>query len=148
MIKIKYPDKKPIIKKENEKELIFCVIRKKWMLLTPEEWVRQNLLLFLIEVMKYPASLISVEKQLQLGELKKRFDIIVYRNDLPFMLIECKEMNVQLSQKTLDQVLRYNINLQAAYFIITNGSSCYAFKKQDGEMISIDAFPAFNNVEK
>lgn len=141
MIKIKYPDKKPSIKKEGEKELIFCMIRKKWMVLTPEEWVRQNVLIFLTEVMKYPASLMAVEKQLHLSELKKRFDIVLYRNEIPFMLIECKEMNVPLTQKTLGQVLRYNIKLQAQYFVITNGSDCYAFKKEGNQMVAMDSFP-------
>src|SRR5688572_28310618 len=120
MIKINYPDKKPDVKIVDGKEYIFCFIRKKWMLITPEEWVRQNVLLYLTGVLNYPASLIAVEKQLQLGELNKRFDIVVYKNDVPFVLIECKEMNVPINQKTLDQVMRYNINLQAAYFIITN----------------------------
>lgn len=113
------------------------------MVLTPEEWVRQNLLLFLTEVMHYPASLMAVEKQLLLGELKKRFDLVIYKNDLPFMLIECKEMNVPISQKTLDQLLRYNINLQAAYFIITNGTDCYGFQSLSAAMVNINVFPAY-----
>ena len=143
MIKINYPDKKPAIKTAGEKEFIFCAIRKRWMVLTPEEWVRQNFLLFLVHVMHYPASLIAVEKQLQLGDLKKRFDIVVYKNEIPFMLIECKEMNVPITQKTLDQVMRYNINLQAAWFVITNGTVCYGFKKEEAEMIGVDVFPGF-----
>lgn len=143
MIKINYPDKKPAIKTTGEKEFIFCVIRKRWMILTPEEWVRQNFLLFLVHGMNYPATLIAVEKQLQLGDLKKRFDIVVYKNEIPFMLIECKEMNVPITQKTLDQVMRYNINVQAAYFVITNGTVCYGFHKQDGLFNSINAFPVF-----
>jgi hypothetical protein len=143
MIKINYPAKKPAIKKREAKEWIFCVIRKKWMVLTPEEWVRQNLLLYFMEVMEYPASLMAVEKQLQLGDLKKRFDIVLYKDSLPFMLVECKEMNVPLTQKTLDQVLRYNINLQAGYFVITNGTDCYGFKKEEGKIIAINAFPFY-----
>jgi hypothetical protein len=143
MIKIAYPDKKPAVRIEGGKEYIFCVIRKRWMMITPEEWVRQNFLLYLIEVLNYPASLIAVEKQVQLGELQKRFDIIVYKDDVPFMLIECKEMNVPINQKTLDQVMRYNINLQAAYFIITNGTGCYGFNKEGGTFNEIDSFPLF-----
>lgn len=143
MIKIAYPDKKPAIKVEGGKEYIFCVARKRWMLITPEEWVRQNVLLYLTEIMKYPISLIAVERQLQLGELNKRFDIVVYKNEVPFVLIECKEMNVPITQKTLDQVMRYNINLQAVYFIITNGTVCYGFKKEGGAFRVIDMFPTF-----
>jgi hypothetical protein len=143
MIKIEYPAKKPQIKTEGGKEWIFCFNRKKWMVLTPEEWVRQNFLLFLTEVLKYPAALIAVEKQLLLGDLKKRFDIVVYKNAVPFVLVECKEMNVPVSQKTLDQVLRYNINLQAGYFFVTNGTACYGFKIEDGRLEYIEKFPAF-----
>src|ERR1700712_1986682 len=98
MIKVIYPKKKPAIKTENGKEYIFCIIRKKWLLVTPEEWVRQNFLNYLTEILKYPASLIAVEKQLMVGEMKKRFDIIVYKDALPFIIIECKEMNVPLSE--------------------------------------------------
>jgi hypothetical protein len=143
MIKIIYPDKKPAIKTEGGKEYIFCMARKKWMLITPEEWVRQNVLLYITEVLNYPASLIAVERQLQLGELNKRFDIVVYKDSVPFVLIECKEMNVPINQKTLDQVMRYNINLQAVCFIITNGTVCYGFKKEEGRVREMDAFPGF-----
>ncbi|RYY72159.1 MAG: type I restriction enzyme HsdR N-terminal domain-containing protein [Chitinophagaceae bacterium] len=143
MIKIVYPDKKPAIKTEGDRELVFCVARKRWVHLTPEEWVRQNTLLYLTETLQYPSSLISVERQLTLGELQKRFDIVVYKDEKPFVLIECKEMNVRVTQKTLDQVLRYNINLQAVYFIITNGTTCYGFSKADGHLTGIDEFPAF-----
>lgn len=143
MIKLNYPAKKPGIKTEGGKELIFCQIRKRWLVLTPEEWVRQNIILYLTEVMNYPASLMAVEKQLWLGDLKKRFDLVLYKNDLPFMLIECKEMGVSISQKTLDQLLRYNINLQVAYFILTNGADCYGFTMEDGKLVNINAFPVF-----
>ena len=143
MIKINYPEKKPAIKDEGGKEWIFCIVRKKWMVLTPEEWVRQNLLLYFIEVMKYPASLMAVEKQLMLGDLKKRFDIVLYRDEVPFMLIECKEMNVPIDEKTMEQALRYNINLQAAYFIITNGNSCFGFKRVNHTVETIHQFPTY-----
>lgn len=143
MIKIHYPEKKPSIKIDQGKEWILCAIRKKWLVLTPEEWVRQNVLLFFIEVLQYPASLMSVERQIQLGDVSKRFDIVLYRSEIPFLLVECKEMNVPISKKALDQVMRYNISLQATYFVITNGTDCYAFKKQDGQMMGVDAFPLF-----
>ncbi len=129
MIKIDYPDQKPNIKSENNEEFIFCVIRKRWYLITPEEWVRQNFLLYLIHTLKYPASLIAVEKQLKLSEVKKRFDIVVYHNTVPSIIIECKEMNVPLSESTIHQVLNYNSNVQAPYIVVTNGSYCAAFVK-------------------
>jgi hypothetical protein len=143
MIKIEYPDKKPAIKKENGKEYIFCLIRKRWFIITPEEWVRQNFLLYLVEVLKYPASLIAVEKQLQLSDIKKRFDIVVYKDSLPFMIIECKEMNVPLSENTMLQVLNYNSGIQADYMCITNGSYSVLYKKVNGSFIEDSEMPAF-----
>ena len=95
MIKIEYPAYEPKIKKEADKESIFDEVRKQWVVLTPEEWVRQNFLQYLIQVKKYPASLIAVEKEILLGDIKKRFDIVVYdKNHQPLMIIECKEMSV------------------------------------------------------
>ena len=126
------------------KEFIFDEVRKKWIVLAPEEWVRQNFLQYLIQVKKYPASLIAVEKEIIVADTKKRFDIVVYdRNHQPFMIVECKEMNVTLDNKTLEQVLRYNISLQVDYLIITNGSYCFAFSTAGGLMTAIDEIPAF-----
>ena len=141
MIQIVYPDIKPAIKTENGKEYIFCIIRKRWFLITPEEWVRQNFLLYLINVLKHPASLIAVEKQLIFAEVKKRFDIVVYRNSLPFMIVECKEMNVPLSAQTLRQVLNYNANIQAEIMVVTNGIYCAGFHKKDNKFIEINELP-------
>ena len=143
MIKIVYPDKKPSIKTESGRELILCLIRRRWIIITPEEWVRQNFLLYLTVVLNYPASLIAVEKQLMLGDLKKRFDIVVYDKETkPFMIVECKEMNVALSESTLQQVLRYNINVKAKYLVVTNGSYCAAFKQENGSFIMEDKIPS------
>ena len=135
-----YPFK---IQQVQGKDQIFDPFRKSWIILTPEEWVRQNTLQYLVQTCNYPSSSIAVEKTIQLGELNKRFDIVVYKNEHPFLLVECKEMNVPISQKTLEQVMRYNISLQAAYFVITNGTDCFAFKKQDGDMVGVDVFPIF-----
>lgn len=145
MIKIVYPDIKPSVKKENEKDLIFCVIRKRWYNITPEEWVRQNFLLYLIYVLNYPASLIAVEKQLQISEVKKRFDIVVYKNFLPYLIVECKEMNVPLTESTLRQVLNYNATIQAPYMVITNGSYCAAFEKKENVFLEVFYLP--NNLK-
>ena len=144
MIKIDYPPYHPKIKNEAGKEFIFDGFRKKWILLTPEEWVRQNFLQYLVITLNYPASLIAIEKEIYLGEVKKRFDIVVYDNNTkPFIVIECKEMNVILSEKTLHQALRYNTNMQARFIIITNGSFCFAFEKINNEFVEINVLPAF-----
>src|SRR5882757_11124400 len=116
MLVINYPEPQFRIKKEMDKDWLFDPIRKKWLLLTPEEWVRQNFVQYLVRVKNYPAALIALEKELGLGELKKRFDILVYdRNHQPWMMIECKEMNVPLDESVLHQVLRYTISIPVKF---------------------------------
>jgi hypothetical protein len=145
MIQIEFPKHNFKIKKENNVEFIFDAFRKRWIVLTPEEWVRQNILQYLTEIKKYPASLIAVEKEIYLGELKKRCDVVIYgRNALPWMIIECKEMNVQIDLKVLEQVLRYHITLPAKYLVITNGSYCFGFEKREGKFYEIDKLPEFS----
>lgn len=141
MIKIQYPDIKPTIKTENDKEIIFCIIRRRWFTITPEEWVRQNFLLYLIHTLRYPATLIAVEKKLQISEVKKRFDIVVYKNALPYMIVECKEMNVPLSESTLRQVLNYNATMQAPFMVVTNGNYCAAFEKKENAFVEVFEMP-------
>ncbi len=142
MIKIIYPDRKPLIKNDAGREYIFCMIRKRWFIITPEEWVRQNFLLYLTEILHYPASLIAVEKQLVLHDVKKRFDIVVYdKKTKPFLIVECKEMNVLLTESTLQQVLRYNINVKAKYVVITNGMYCEAFLHDTNKFVAVQNIP-------
>ena len=143
MISIQYPPFDFRIKKEDDKEWIFDEFRKQWVRLTPEEWVRQNMLQYLVQVKKYPASLIAVEKEISVGEMKKRFDILVYKDSVPWMIIECKEMNVSIDESVLKQVLNYNTRLQTAYVVITNGTSVYGFVLQNGTMQQIWELPDF-----
>ncbi len=145
MIKIAYPLYEPKIKSEKEKEFIFDEIRKQWVVLTPEEWVRQNFLQYMVQVKKYPASLIAIEKEIHLGDLTKRFDILLYdRNTKPWMMIECKEMNVAITEQVLNQALRYNITLQVPYIFITNGSHCRGFKGINGRLEELESLPDFD----
>ena len=141
MIKIIYPNIKPTIKTEKDKEYIFCIVRKRWYVITPEEWVRQNFLNYLHYTLGFSLQIIAVEKQITLSELKKRFDIVVYKDSKPFMIIECKELNVPLSEKTIAQVLRYNAILQAPYVVITNGSYCKGFLKDEDSFLEIFELP-------
>lgn len=144
MIKIEYPKHQFKIRKENNSELIFDNYRKRWVVLTPEEWVRQNILRYITEIKNYPSKLIAVEKEINLGELKKRCDVVVYgRDSLPWMIIECKEMNAAINSKVLDQILRYHITLPAKFLIITNGSYCYGFEKRDQQFFEINYFPLY-----
>lgn len=145
MIKINFPNEQPRIRDNNGIKEIFDSIRKKWLVLTPEEWVRQNIICFLLMKKNVPSSLVSVEKEIKLGELKKRYDIVVYnRQTLPWMIIECKEMSVRLSENTMQQILRYHISIPAKYLIITNGSHCYGFEKRNGQLTEMNDFPEFN----
>ncbi len=133
------------IKEKDAKELIFDEIRKNWIILTPEEWVRQNFIHYLVQTQNYPAALIGVEKEISLGELKKRFDVLVYdRNHQPWMMIECKAMDVELSEKVLEQIIRYHVSVPVPYIVITNGSYTYAWKKKEGRLISLDEMPEFD----
>jgi predicted type IV restriction endonuclease len=144
MIKIEFPKEKVKIQQHKDVHEVFDAIRKKWLLLTPEEWVRQHILQYLLLTKKYPASLIAIEKEIKLAGLKKRCDIVVYnRKSEPWMIIECKEMKVAVSENTLDQILRYHISLSAQYLIITNGSYCFGFEKKEGQFTEIDCFPDF-----
>jgi hypothetical protein len=145
MIVINYPVPDFTIKEEKGKELILDLLRKKWVALTPEEWVRQNFIQFLIKTHQYPASLIAVEKEIQLGELKKRFDILVYDKQLkPWMMVECKASSVAMNEKVFEQLLRYNQAVPVSYMLITNGNYTYGWQKKGIELISIDSMPLMN----
>jgi hypothetical protein len=98
----------------------------------------------LIQVKNYPAALIAIEKTIQLGELKKRFDIIVYKNDTPWILIECKEANVPLTEKTLEQILQYQQVVEASYLVMTNGHTTYGAKIETGKLHYLQSLPDYH----
>ena len=113
-------------KNKENKALIFDEIRKKFIVLKPEEWVRQHCLRFLIEEKKYPKSLINVEKSLIINNLTKRYDIVIYNSDGSiFLIVECKSPKIKISQDTFDQIARYNLTLKASYLMVTNGLNHY-----------------------
>lgn len=143
MISINYPEYPFKIQKEAGKDCIFDPLRKTWVVLTPEEWVRQNFIQYLIQVKQYPASLIAIEKSIQLGELKKRFDIVVYKNEAPWILIECKEANVSLTEKTLEQILQYQQVVEANYLVMTNGHTTYGAKIETGKLHYLQSLPDY-----
>jgi hypothetical protein len=106
----------------NGKEQIFCAWRHRWVRLTPEEWVRQQLLHRMVEQLGFPASLIAVETAIEVGEVKKRCDAVVFDHAMqPLVLIECKADTVPLTQKTLDQAITYNRKLNVPHVILHNG---------------------------
>lgn len=113
-------------KNSENKVSIFDSIRKKFILLTPEEWVRQHVVEFLLNEKKYSKSLINVEKVVKVNGMNKRYDIIVFNSDGSiFLLIECKAPEVKIDQKTFDQIARYNLILNAQYLMVTNGLNHY-----------------------
>lgn len=142
MMIINYPAPDFRIKKEGEKEFIFDLLRKKWIVLTPEEWVRQNFVQYLLQVKKYPSTLIAIEKEIRLGELRKRFDILIYdTHHQPWMMIECKAGIIKLDEKVLEQILRYNISVPVNYLIVTNGSESIGWVRDAGKLDLIAAIP-------
>lgn len=116
------------LKKLDAQTMIFDFIRKKWLVLTPEEWVRQHLLNYLVTEKQIPASSISVEKELMLNDLKKRYDIVVYNRQLkPYLIVECKAPYIALDKPVVEQALRYNLTVKADLLMISNGISDLVF---------------------
>lgn len=113
-------------KKEENKTYIFDKFRKKYIVLTPEEWVRQNLLMYLVNEKNYPQSLIAVEAGLKLYNTLKRTDIVVYnKQGAPLLIVECKAPEVNIDEKVFDQIVRYNMALQVNYLVVSNGMNHY-----------------------
>ncbi|MDR1725174.1 MAG: type I restriction enzyme HsdR N-terminal domain-containing protein [Bacteroidales bacterium] len=120
-----------------DKKQIFCVIRRKYVALTPEEHVRQNILNYFINKCSYPQALISVEAQIKVGKLLKRYDIVVYTYQWqPWLLVECKQPAVELTQEILNQILSYNHTLKAPYLLITNGINYFCFSVKDNKRLN------------
>ena len=135
-------------KNSENKVSIFDEIRKKFILLTPEEWVRQHVVQFLLQDKKYPKSYINVEKLIKINDLSKRYDGVVFQpNGEIFLLIECKAPEVPISQQTFDQIARYNLVLKAKYLMVTNGLNHY-FCQMDFEnekYVFLKELPEYSN---
>ncbi|MBU2951927.1 type I restriction enzyme HsdR N-terminal domain-containing protein [Tamlana agarivorans] len=138
---LNFPEYSFRFKNKENKVSIFDPIRKKFVILQPEEWVRQHCVKYLISVKKFPKSLINVEKELTINTLKKRYDIVVFNTDGTIhLIVECKAPKITISQTTFDQISRYNLELNATYLMVTNGlnhyycqmdfkNECYTFLK-------------------
>jgi hypothetical protein len=132
------------VKDLNGKPHIYDSIRRKYLLLTPEEWVRQHFVHLLINHYAYPKSLFAIETGLYYNKLAKRSDIMVLGTDgLPHLLVECKAPGIALSQQAFAQLARYNFTLRPAYLALTNGLTHYCFRIVAGEIEYLDDFPAF-----
>lgn len=135
-------------KNEGNKLFIFDDIRKKFVALQPEEWVRQHVIRFLIEEKKIPKSRINVEKVLTINGLTKRYDIIVYtKQGEVFLVVECKAPQVQITQATFDQIARYNLALKSSFLMITNGLSHYfcEMNYKEGKYVFLRELPEYES---
>jgi hypothetical protein len=131
------------------KYFIFDMYRKKKVVLTPEEWVRQHMLRYLVEEKGFPASLISSESGIKVNQLSRRYDALVFdRKGKPLLLIECKATSVPVNQAVFDQVLAYNRSAKARYILVTNGLKhfCCRYAEQDGKYEFLHDIPSFNEL--
>ena len=126
MQKLNFPTYTFRFKNSKNKRLIFDDVRKKFVALQPEEWVRQHCIHYLIEIKNYPKSLINFEKELRINNLRKRYDIVIYNADGSIhLIVECKAASITINQDTFDQIARYNLALNAKYLMVTNGLNHY-----------------------
>lgn len=133
------------ISRKGEEEFIFDIFRKKLILLTPEEWVRQHILHYLHTHLGYPKGLLKVESGVNYNRRIKRSDIVVYDNlGKPYMLVECKAPSVKIGQSTLEQAAMYNRTLKASIVLLTNGLTHYTFRlSAQGEIINLTEIPKY-----
>lgn len=144
MIHPSYPHHEFRIRQQEEVHQIFCEGRRKWVKLTPEEWVRQNCYQWFIQVLQYPSSLIAIEKELDLFGLTKRFDILVYnRQHQPWMMVECKQQSQPISQKVLLQALRYTISLPVPFLILSNGIDVRLLEIKENSWNELNTMPEY-----
>ena len=149
MQQLHFPPYNFTLKNRENKPYIFDRIRKKYISLTPEEWVRQHVIMFLLETHKYPKSLINVEKEFLVNGTKKRYDLVVfYPNGEIFLLVECKAPKVAITQNTFDQIARYNLKMNATYLMVTNGlDHCYCQMDYVSQQYHfLKELPAYKNI--
>lgn len=131
----------------NNNEYIFDYTRKKYIQNSPEEWVRQNFIIYLNKKKGYPISLMSTEKKTILNGLNLRSDIVCYnKTGKPILLIECKSQNIKINMKTFDQLINYQKSVNANYMVITNGKKTFCFNILDGKINFINDIPLYENL--
>jgi len=139
------------LKVENGQVKVLDIIRKKFVAFTPEEYVRQTLIHFLIKEKKYPKNLMSLEHEFKLHGQKKRADIVVYNNKAkPIMIIECKAPTVKITQNAVNQVANYNIHYKVKYLLVTNGTDFYTFSidRETNQVRSLKVIPEYEELKK
>ena len=143
------PDADLRIKETGENRHVFDVVRRQFVTLTPEEWVRQHFLHFIIRDKHYPASLIGVEMLVKVNNLSQRADLVVYsREGKPWMIIECKAPAVQMDENVFYQAARYNLPLQVQYFVVTNGLEHYCLHFNGSGFDYLEDLPEYPDVTR
>jgi type I site-specific restriction endonuclease len=135
------------IKNSEKGKMIFDPVRSKYVALTPEEWVRQNFLQYLIQVKKTPKNLIRVEMSLELNNLTKRSDIVVHnRQGIPILAVECKAATVKITQSVFEQLSRYNLRLNVPYLVVTNGLTHFfcRFSEPEQRYMFLEDIPEYD----
>jgi len=144
---LNFPAVKLRLREEKTQTQVFDIIRKKYVLRTPEEWVRQHVIHFLVEEKNFPTGLIEVEKQILLFNTNKRVDILVRDKSLkPLLLVECKAADVILKQNEINQLARYQITLQAPYCMLTNGINHVVMKLKDEKVTFLQELPFYQEI--
>lgn len=145
---LNFPDFPLRIRAMAGQQEIFDPARKKYVKLTPEEWVRQHLIMYFHTVLAMPLSMIAVEKSITLNGLSKRFDVVIFKNSAPIMLVECKAPGVMLDQSVMDQAGRYNMVLGVPYLCISNGLKHFFCKKNEAGdgWIFLEEVPTFKDL--
>ena len=148
MNQLRLPAFKHKVKNEGGRIMIFDVIRKKYVVLTPEEWVRQHFVHYLINELKYPKSLFKVESGLKFNRMQKRSDILIHnRAGKAWMLIECKASDIKLTQNAFNQIAVYNMTIGAKYLAVSNGLAhyCCMAGTETQQAVFLADFPAFED---
>lgn len=137
------------VKSEQGRSYIFDAFRRKYVLLTPEEWVRQHFLQYLVREKGFPASLISVEKEFRFNRMKKRTDILAHnRQGEPLFMVECKAPSVPVSREVFDQIGLYNLAYRVPWLVVTNGMKhyCCRFDEKEGKYRFTERIPDWHEV--
>lgn len=129
IVPLNFPPAQLDLNRKSGKVFVKCLIRRREILLTPEEWVRQHLIAYLINTLNYPQTLIGVEKSIQYNGLSKRWDLVVFNSDFePYILVECKAPSIKLGTNTLQQALSYQHQLNCEIIVISNGLETYTWR--------------------
>lgn len=141
---LNFPDFSFRVREQGQSKQIFDSVRRRFVSLTPEEWVRQNLIQFMVQVYRYPLSLMAVEKIVKVNGLSQRADVVIYdRSGAPWLIAECKAPSIKISQETFLQAARYNFSLQVAHVLLTNGNEHYCLKRSADQFEFMESLPEF-----